>query len=309
MMKRNSNLLKLAAALCLSILLLALSLFIRQQEVQPAVTETSGGIALQPPAFLKAARAQDATQVDFGFLVEEAGITAYTKLDQELDWQILESRFKTIGRQTDQFISGIMVAPGYEKLAEFGENAEVQVFLHYDGWIVAYLTRWQPAAAMFDWVNYDDKRLKDSTLLENVVRTLALDGGATNFTIAYYDFRNPEATSIALIADRADDIILNESFQLNIPRELTVYESSWSYSQFDIAVNFTFGTHYLGSCTFNEDEIKLIPYDTGSDKWKLAIEDLSKVKLAPNKDQKFSVTGSGVRAYCGVAIVYREAIK
>ncbi len=97
-------------------------------------------MALQPPAFLKSARAQDSAQVDFEFILEEAGVTAYTNLNQELDLTSLEARFKTIRQQTDEFIIGIVTAPGYEKLTEFDETADVQVFLHRDGWIVAYLS-------------------------------------------------------------------------------------------------------------------------------------------------------------------------
>lgn len=309
MLKYTQTVAKLVVALCIAIVLLGLTLSLKPNQSQLAEVQAGQGMALQPPEFLQSAYAQDAAQVDFSFILEEAGITAYTKLDQELDLENLKSRFKTIGQQTDEFVSGIMIAPGYEKLPEFGENAEVQVFLHYDGWIVAYLTRWQSASAMFDWVNYDEKRLKDSSLLENVVRMLALDVGATDFEISYYDFRNPEATSIMLVADRADDIRRNESFQINIPREFTVYESSWSYSQFDMARENCNGCRYPGSCTLNSDDAKLTAYDTGNGKWELATEDLTKVKLALGKDQKFNVTGTWVRAYCGVAIVYKEATK
>ena len=107
-------------------------------------------------------------------------------------------------------------------MPEFGESAEVQVFLHRDGWIIAYLTRYQNASALFDWVNYDKKRLKDSTLIENVVRMLALDSGVADSTISYYDFRSLEATTLMLAADHSDANKQTESFEINIPRQLTV---------------------------------------------------------------------------------------
>jgi len=127
-MKHTQNILKLAAALCVAIILLGLTLLAKPDQAQPAETQAGQGLALQPPAFLKSAHAAGLAQVDFGFIVEEAGITAYTNLNQELDLATLESRFKTIRQQTDQFISGIMIAPGYERLTEFGESAEFKYF-------------------------------------------------------------------------------------------------------------------------------------------------------------------------------------
>lgn len=224
-MKHIRYILKFVVALCVAIALLTLTMSAKP-EVQPAADQTDGGMALQLPAFLKSVYAQDSTQTDFNFLLDEAGVAAYTKLDQELDLENLKTSFKTIGRQTDQFISGIVVAPGYEKLPKFGENAEIQVFLHRDGWIVAYLTRYQTAAALFDWVNYDEKRLKNSTLLENVVRKLAEDTNVVDINVTYYDFRNPKATNLMLVSDHIEAINTRESFEINIPRELTVYEST-----------------------------------------------------------------------------------
>ncbi|MFN8494794.1 MAG: hypothetical protein U0350_44740 [Caldilineaceae bacterium] len=311
-MKHMSYSRKLVAALCAAIALFVLTLPAKPEPVQPAADQTGGGIALQPPAFLKSAHAADAnaavtdtTQVDFSFLLDEAGVTAYTKLDQSLDLASLESDFKTIGRKTDEFISGIIIAPGYEYLPEFGENAEVQVFLHHDGWIAAYLTRYQTASALFDWVSYDEKRLKDSTLIENVVRKLAEDAGVSDINVAYYDFRNLQATNLILAADHADANKTSESFEINIPRQLTVYESSWSSAQFGIAADYQ--TRWRGSCTLNGET--LASHDPGGERWGLWSGELAKAKLPPDTNHKLSVAGSGKRSYCGIAIVYREATK
>lgn len=304
MVKHNLNSSKLVVALCLTIVLFTLSLFTKPQEVQPTAVETGEGITLQPPTFLKAAHAQDSTQVDFSFLIEEAGITAYTNLNQKLDLTIFEARFKNIRQQTDQFVYGIVTAPGYEKLTEFDETADVQVFLHSDGWIIAYLSRWQTAAEMFDWVNYEKQRLT-GTLLENVVRQMALDMGVNDFNIGYYDFRYPEATQIMLVAERVDYEQQEDSFEITIPRELAVYESSWSHAGFTTS-------YYPATCKLNDQELVAARSLSGG-KWVLLTGELVKAKFPPGATHKLVANAGSnhdsILSYCGIAIVYKEAAK
>jgi hypothetical protein len=306
-MKYTQTILRFAVALCLAIVLLGVTLWINPWQAPRPSAQSGQGMALRPPAFLKAAYAQDSTSIDFGFILNEAGVTAYTKLDQELDLALLESRFKSIRQQTNQFISGIIVAPGYEKLTEFDENVEVQVFLHSDGWILAYLTRWQPASALFDWVNYDEKRLNGSTLTENVVRMLTADLGISNYNIYYYDFRYPKANNLMLVADRVDVEHSGESFSITVPRGLTIYDSSWSLGAFESGHNSSSSS---SGCNINEEQLGTIrtPYS----KWGLVSGELSKAifKLDINHTLAVWLTGyptNVTRAYCGLAIVYQEA--
>jgi len=304
MMKHTKHILKFAVAPCVAILLLGLTLLAKPEQAQTAAVQSGQGMALQPPAFLKSVQAAPLEQVDLGFIVEEAGVTAYTKLDQELDLATLKSHFKTIRQQTDQFISGIMIAPGYEYLTEFDENVEVQVFLLREGWIVSYLTRWQLASEMFDWVNYDEKRLNNSTLVENAVRMLAADVGVSDFTVSYYDFRYPKANNLMLVAERVDVEHAGDSFDITVPRGLTVYESSWSFARFS-------WSYYGSSCAFNGE--KLSGLNPPGSKWGLVTGEVNKTKFSPDKNHNLSVgielhqADPATRSYCGLAIVYQEA--
>lgn len=194
-----------------------------------------------------------------------------------------------------------MTAPGYERLTEFDEDAEVQVFLHHDGWIVAYLTRHQTASALFDWVNYEEKRLT-STIIESVVELLALDSGVDDFKVDYYDFRYPDATNLMLVADHADADRPNESFEIIIPRQITVYESFWSSAQFGIRTYYN--SRYPGECVLNDE--KLASLDPGGERWRLWSGELTKAKLPPDTNHKLSVSADNRSSYCGIAIVYRE---
>ncbi len=179
--------------------------------------------------------------------------------------------------------------------------------MHHDGWIVAYLTKWQLASALFDWVNYEEKGLKNSTLLENVIRLLAEDLGISDFNVSYYDFRHPEATNLMLTADHANENIPEESFTINIPRQLTVYESSWSSAQFSVVIASGTYNRSPGSCILNEE--LLASHNPGGERWGLWSGELTKAKFSPDTDHKLSVTGRGKRSYCGIAIVYQEAAK
>jgi hypothetical protein len=294
---------KIIVACATAIALFGIAQLVATQSVQPAAEQIGGGMMLQPPAFLKSARAaDDPEQVEFSLVVEEAGVTAYAKLDQEIDLGALESRFKTIRQQTDLFISGIVTAPGYEDLSELDEIAEVQVFLHHDGWIIAYLTRWQPASALVDWVNYDEQRLT-STLIENVVRTLALDVGVPGATIAYYDFRYPEATNLVLAADRADVSTGGDSFEITIPRKLTVYETSWAHAKFS-------GSYYASSCSLDGEELSAV--NPGAEIWGFTTGEFAQADFSPDTTHTLALSmnwyHSGAnRIYCGIAVVYREA--
>lgn len=305
---------KLIVALLIAVMLVTLTppANPKQQESQ-ATSQIEQGTALRPPAFVQSVYAADSTaaitdttQVDFKFLLKEAGIAAYTKLDPPLDLASLQPRFKTIRQQTDQFISGIMIAPGYEKVPELGENAEVQVFLHNDGWIVAYLTKWQLASALIDWVNYDQNRLT-STLIESVVRSLALDAGASGFTVSYYDFRYPQATNLMLVATHAEQNVWVNSFQITVPRGLTLYETTWAHAKF-------FGSNHPSVCLLDDDVFNRVNPD--GERWGFTTGEFVPTKFSLDKAHKLSLGmdvdwGGGdmgkIRVYCGIAIVYREA--
>ena len=307
MMKRNLNSLKLVVALCFTILLLTLSLFTKPQAVQPAAVGTGSGIILQPPAFLKSAHAQDSTQIDFGFLIEEAGITAYTKLSDQVDLIALKSSFKSIRQMNDQFIIGIVIAPGYEDVLEFDENADVQVFVHRDGWILGYLTKWQPASTLFDWVNYDQRRLT-GTPIENVVRLLAENAGVSNFNIDYYDFRYPDATNLLLAADRIPETTnfnnsRSDSFEISIPRQLTTYDISWSHA----ALGSKFSEDHLaeaGRCEIDDESLSWLDSDDST--WGIATGELNQTSFRSGVKHVLVVSGYGISSYCGIAIVYKD---
>lgn len=285
--------------------LIALALLAKTEPTFTTEHPSGPGIALRPPAFVKAASAAELQETDWRFLLEEAGVTAYTKADQQLDLEFLLARFKHIRARTNQYIQGIVYAPGYAGLPEFDEKGEVQVIVHRDGWIVAYLTRWQTAAELFDWVNYDQERLS-ATLVENTVKYLARELKLPEVNIAYYDFRHPDATDLILVADRADGINTTDSFTIHIPKEIQIYERTWSAAQFDIRISGCC-TQNPGTCNLNDAQLASLHPPIG--KWRLYLGPLTEDNFPQGKDHRITVSGNGKRGYCGVAIVYREAVQ
>ena len=304
-MKKFQTIPKVTITLVLTLILVTVALISKSEPVFPTELPSSPGIALRPPAFLKSASAANLQQADWEFILEEAGITAYAKVDQQLDLQFLSttSSLKHIRKQTDDYIIGIIYAPGYAELPEFDEKGEVQVLVHKDGWIVAYLTRWQTAAELFDWVNYDQERLT-STLIESTLQFIATELELPAVNVSYYDFRNPNATDLILVADRADGITQTDSFTMNVPREIQIYESTWSAAQFHISADCC-GNLLPGTCNLNEEQLASL--HPPKSKWRLYLGELTEENFPQGRDHKITVGGRWQRAYCGIAIVYSEA--
>jgi hypothetical protein len=203
----------------------------------PSGAAPGGEMRLALPSFVQPAAGATLQQPEVQLLVEEAGLTAYTNLNRELDLSdvALAASFHTVRHQTDTYLSAIAYAPGYADLPEWEEHREVQVLIRRDGWIVVYLFRAQPAAAAFDWANYDEKRLT-TTLLEGVVRQLASDVGVADYVVSYYDFRFPDATSFVLAATWNEaPATAPKRFTVETPRDVTIYEASWSHSALGIS--------------------------------------------------------------------------
>lgn len=293
---------RIILVLCATAVLVAVTLIYGFRAVPQKAIAAGGSVTLHAPAFAGSMQTDNPEGVDFSIVLAEAGMTAYTKLDQELDLVAASSRFKTIAKQTDLFIAGIVIPPGYEERAELEESAEVQLFLHRDGWIVAYLTRWQPASYLFDWVNYEDNRLKH-TLLESTVNIFAEDEGVVDHAVSHYDFRYPEATNLILAADRADGTTQRDSFQINIPRGIAIHEASWSLSKFESG-------KFPAECKFNNELLGQVNPAQGN--WMFATGTLDSKSLSVNTTNKIDLVmdwwyaDPKNRIYCGLSIVYGQ---
>lgn len=288
---------KIYSILCLLIILstVSVAMFINMKTSNNDVGD--GSIQLLPPAFVHSAYAQGD---DSSFLLDEAGISAYVNVGSEIDISRIESLFRTVEDQTEDYIVGSMIAPGYEDISEFQEIMDIHVYIHRDGWIVAYLLEWQNIAVLIDWAGYDADQL-NATSLDDTIRRVATILGKSDSTISYYDFSYPEATNLLMVADRLDSRATDgyDSFTIKIPPTFIIYESSWYHATYD-------GNDSVFS--INDDRVN-IHGDCG-DCWRIRYGTIEATSLAINSINSVSITtDSHLRAnngaiYGGLILIY-----
>lgn len=314
-MQSSKLLLRTVIVLSAVMLVFILPTIAQPKTAPPAVIRTGGSMALQPPAFFKAAYAQEAEQsVCTPGLLSDAGVMAYIDLQTEIDVTAIAS-FDSVEEETDQYVIGSFLPPDFETVPDYDEAAYVQVLVCSDGWIVAYQPREQLAAALFDWANYNQRKLKATPLEEAIFRIaeeldMRIPTSPTG-VITYYDARYPNATQIKLVADSingAHDYLGGpyvEDFQLTIPKQLSIYEFSWSHAVLDIQAEYS-SDIASSECKLNESKFSGVWSQT-SDSWGRLIKAFDNPESLVGKTHTFALTQlEAGNSYCGVAIVYGE---
>ncbi len=195
--------------------------------------------ALSAPSFVGVASAAADNQA-IETIQSEAGISAYFQSTTPVTISSVRSAFQTIELETTDYILGTV------DIANFPENYNPHVYVHSDGWFMAYYFSTSPAAKIIDWAGYTasgDTNIP--TNLEGVLTTVAGTAGVGLGDMYFYDFRFPNATTMMLIAER-DNGGGSDYFTINIPTSFGVAERSWSYynsGQGGISLNGT-DLHY-----------------------------------------------------------------
>jgi len=155
------------------------------------------------------------------FLDEEAGISIYMDAGQVLDLDLAKSGFKSIEKETSNYVVGSISLP------DRPESDDVHCFVHKDGWIVVYYLKSEPLCKIIDWDSYIGETLTKTKLqigLEEICIMLFI----TPTIVKYYHFQYPIADKVMLIFETQIGLG-TDSFNLKIPSELTLYERSWSH--------------------------------------------------------------------------------
>lgn len=259
---------------------------------------TQPALRLHPPGFLNIAHATrlsvPQTEGEAGFLLKDAGISAYANLSRTLSLSALRPFFRSIERESDDYLIGSLPPPGYASLRELGEVADVHAYIRKDGWLVVYLLAQTPTARIIDWVNYDGDKLGQS-LLERMVFWLAEQSGVSrpDIDLGYYHFQYPAASALTLVADREDRPLSRDTFQIKLPTSLAVFERSWSSA-----------TTYFATCRVGQKELSRLAgaFDT----WKLQTGTLDLQDFPIDQLTEFSLYNESAksRSYCGVAILH-----
>lgn len=159
------------------------------------------------------------------FLEEEAGISAYTNIGQTIDLAKAKGAFRTIERETDEYIVGSVPLPDY------AETEDVHAYVHRDGWIVTYYLKEEPAAKIVDWNNYGEDEAIKGTKLEVGITIVCSEAEVLIGEVEYYDFRYPDANKVMIVADAvwSGTTLTSDSFQIKLPSDFIFYERSYSH--------------------------------------------------------------------------------
>jgi len=166
------------------------------------------------------------------FPAHTAGIAAYAKVDQQLNMERVKTVFSEFVAQGDNYIVGII------EIDNFGGKSQVHLYLDSDGWLVAFLQRGTPSAAMMQWNPADQWEprigaITRNVLLDAILKATKADGISYLPEVGYYDFSHPTATHMTLfvktIADPGTALA-----QVEMPATWQLFEASFSHYSFDV---------------------------------------------------------------------------
>ena len=181
---------------------------------------------LEAPFFISSAEAAEASQAADAFPADVAGISAYVKVDQEIDIKKVTPIFREIEDLGDNYTIGVIPIPN------FGGDLDVHLYADTDGWLVAYFERGEPAAKIMQWGDADPENPEigavKSTTLEDALYKL---GSAAGVRIApgdirYYHFKFPDANGMTVFV-KTRTASGTSVVQIGIPATYTLYEASY----------------------------------------------------------------------------------
>ena len=188
-----------------------------------------GVISLVAPPFIGVAGASESEvsgmREGANFLEEEAGISAYTNVGMEIDLEKAKGVYRTIEVEKENYTIGSVSLPGY------AESEDVHVYVHKDGWIVAYYLVDEPIAKIIDYQNY--KENGDVTFKLDTALGRMCDGvGLPLFYTTFYDFRYPNANKLMITVD-GQWVEGWDTFDIRIPSDVRVYDRSYYHWSWD----------------------------------------------------------------------------
>lgn len=279
----------LTCTLLVAVLLLAAGLW--RGPSQPA---PDGTYALQAPAFVQTAYAEE--EGGSGFPEEEAGISAYFQAPGTIDLNDVVPIYRTIEVQTDDYIIGSIAVPDYAS-----ESEDVHVYVHADGWVMAYYLADDPVGKLFDWIHYDGVTIE--TKFDNVLSIVAATIGTPLPSVTYYHFNYPNATDLMLIAE-AQYGEGSDSFEVELPVDFTYDQRSWSLG--------SYGSSHDATYILNGVETYLNDHTNGFGfhYWITSQGTLTSVQLPPGTLHYITATidlgpGNQGIVFAGLGLVYR----
>ena len=174
-----------------------------------------GSISLKAPEFMSAVHAAEANSIT-SVISDEAGISGYFQASGPIDLNAVRGVFLTIETETDEYILGSV------PVRDYTEYYSVHVYVHKDGWLMAYYLTGTPVAKIVDIREYANNTSTFTTIFENVLSVVAGEAGIPFPGVTHYDFRYPNATHMMIIGET------NGAFNIKLPSSYGFFERSYS---------------------------------------------------------------------------------
>ena len=148
------------------------------------------------------------------FLEAEAGPALYMHAGKALSLASAKSVFRNVEYETPTYVIGSMALPSLP-----GEDEDVHVYVHVDGWIVVYYLKHVPLTKIVSSTYWSGGQLIATKLDDGMNKIcdalLVFVNG-----VKRYHFKYPEADNWQIIARHSG------TFNMKIPGEFAVYERS-----------------------------------------------------------------------------------
>lgn len=197
-----------------SSILIALVVFLSIGLINTNFQNTGSSVALSAPGFYTAAKAASVASPIADRLDQEAGISAWFKADPITISQVAPV-FRTIEVQNTDYIIGSVQIP------EYAEHFDAHVYVHRDGWILAYYLKTDLIAKIIDI----QAKTITNTKLDTAISRVAGAAGAPFTQAQYYDFRYPNATHFIMVAEDSSN---GNDFTINLPTDYGYFERGWA---------------------------------------------------------------------------------
>lgn len=274
----------------LIVLSLLLALAVLGLAPQPAAPAPGGNaIALVAPPFIGVAHAQEGPAAQdapaaapMGFPQDEAGISAYFKSATPINLADVRGVYRVIEVETPDYIIGSVPVPSY------AEKYDVHLYVHKDGWFLAYYLNPDPTGKIFDWGQYQNGTIK--TKLERVLAIAAAASGVAFSSGTYYDFRYPNATQLLFVVE---DQANGNEFTVKAPGSYAYYERSWSLAA---------ATCGWCGASWNLDGVAIVSHGGGS--WGYYEGTLTPAQFLPDITHRITIGCDGT-CYGGLILTYR----
>lgn len=248
------------------------------------VADAGQTFSLVNPVFAQSASSETT------FLEEEAGMSIYINIGRSIDLAVAKTVYRTIEKETSNYTVGSIALPGLP------ESEDVHGFVHKDGWIVVYYLKAEPVGKIIDWNYWSGGKLTKNKVqvgLEQMGNAL----GASVTGAKYYHFQYPYANKSMIIMETLE-VGGEDSFNITIPLEFTVYERSWSHY-----AEYTWYGYYPSYLKIDGNTINTITTDDQTKYGQLTV-----AQLSPGMVHTVSVSGqySGKLYGVSIALAYQE---